>query len=96
MSRLDDQNAFSSECVPLQRQIRTLLVSHTLNNCGDLVFSLPVTSHQEPVGLLLPVLCVKSLCPNISRTCSTVDLRNEFNFWNVHGTMNTSGLVQSK
>ena len=23
-------------------------------------------------------------------------LRNEFNFWNVHGNMNTSGLVQSK
>ena len=23
-------------------------------------------------------------------------LRNEFNFWNVHGIMNTSGLVQSK
>ena len=22
-------------------------------------------------------------------------LRNEFNFWNVHGIMNTSGLVQS-
>ena len=25
-----------------------------------------------------------------------VYLRNEFNFWNVHGIMNTSGLVQSK
>ena len=23
-------------------------------------------------------------------------LRNEFYFWNVHGTMNTSGLLQSK
>ena len=23
-------------------------------------------------------------------------LRNEFKFWNVHGIMNTSGLVQSK
>ena len=23
-------------------------------------------------------------------------LRNEFNFWNVHGIINTSGLVQSK
>ena len=23
-------------------------------------------------------------------------LRNEFNFWNVHGIMNTSGLLQSK
>ena len=25
-----------------------------------------------------------------------VVLRNEFNFWNVHGIMNSSGLVQSK
>ena len=25
-----------------------------------------------------------------------VHLRNEFNFWNVHGIMNISGLVQSK
>ena len=25
-----------------------------------------------------------------------VHLRNEFNFWKVHGIMNTSGLVQSK
>ena len=23
-------------------------------------------------------------------------LRNEFNFWNVHGIMNTSGLLQSR
>ena len=23
-------------------------------------------------------------------------LRNEFDFWNVHGIMNTSGLLQSK
>ena len=26
----------------------------------------------------------------------TRHLRNEFNFWNVHGIMNTSGLLQSK
>ena len=34
----------------------------------------------------------KMLCdnPNIGH------LRNEFNFWNVHGIMNTSGLLQSK
>ena len=25
-----------------------------------------------------------------------IDLRNEFNFWNVPGIMNTSGLLQSK
>ena len=27
---------------------------------------------------------------------ATVYLRNEFNFWNVHGIMNTSGLLKSK
>ena len=58
MSRLGDQNAFSSECVPHQRQIRTLLAVHTLNNSGGLVSSPRVTSHQEPGGLLLPLLCV--------------------------------------
>ena len=26
----------------------------------------------------------------------TVHLRNEFNFWNIHGIMNTSDLLQSK
>ena len=62
MSRLEDQNAFSSDCVPHQRQIRTLLASHILNNCGDLVSSPPVTSHQEQEGGgggggVLPVLC---------------------------------------
>ena len=25
-----------------------------------------------------------------------IHLRNKFNFWNVHGIMNTSGLLQSK
>ena len=25
-----------------------------------------------------------------------IQLRNEFNFWNVHGIMNTSGLLQSQ
>ena len=58
MSRLEDQSALSSECVPNQRQIKTLLASQTLNNSGDLVSSPPVTSHQESGGLLLPVLCV--------------------------------------
>ena len=35
---------------------------------------------------------------NIFLNCRTNDryLRNEFNFWNVHGIMNTLGLVQSK
>ena len=38
MSRLEDENAFSSECVPHQRQITGLLLaSHCLNNSGDLV-----------------------------------------------------------
>ena len=26
----------------------------------------------------------------------SIYLRNEFEFWNVHGIMNTSGLLQSK
>ena len=30
-----------------------------------------------------------------ARNCWYV-LRNEFKFWNVHGTMNTSGLLQNK
>ena len=66
MSRLEDQNAFSSERVPHYQQIRTLLASHTLNNSGDLVSSPPVTSHQEPRGLLLPVLCVEPSVQNCS------------------------------
>ena len=31
----------------------------------------------------------------VNQACS-VYLRNEFNFWKVHGIMNSSGLVQSK
>ena len=27
---------------------------------------------------------------------SVVHLRNKFNFWKIHGIMNTSGLLQSK
>ena len=65
MSRLGDQNALSSECVPHQRQIRTLLASHILNNSGGLVSSPPVTSHQEPRGLLLPLLCVEPFVANV-------------------------------
>ena len=37
MSRLEDQTAFSSKCVPHQWQIMTLLASHILNNSGGLV-----------------------------------------------------------
>ena len=29
-------------------------------------------------------------------TFDMLHLRNEFDFWNVHGIMNTSGLLQSK
>ena len=71
MSRLEDQNAFSSECVPHQQQIRTLLVSHTLNYSGDLVSSPPVMSHQELRGLLLPVLCVE---PSVQKCPTHVQL----------------------
>ena len=30
------------------------------------------------------------------KVADLVSLRNEFNFWNVHGIMNTSGLLQNK
>ena len=65
MSRLGDQNAFSSECVPHPRQIRTLLALHTLNNSGGWVSSPPVTPHQKPMGLLLPLLCVEPFVQNV-------------------------------
>ena len=29
-------------------------------------------------------------------SAALVHLRNKFNFWNVHGIMNTSGLLQSR
>ena len=34
--------------------------------------------------------------PILSLTSLGSHLRNEFNFWNVHAIMNTSGLLQSK
>ena len=34
-------------------------------------------------------------CNAIEMSVTTVNLRNELNFWNVHGIMNTSGLLQS-
>ena len=34
---------------------------------------------------------------NVHSSCNeNSHLRNEFNFWSVHGIMNTSGLLQSK
>ena len=33
---------------------------------------------------------------SIANTVHFHYLSNEFNFWNVHGIMNTSGLLQSK
>ena len=38
----------------------------------------------------------KSFCVFQQFLACTVHLRNEFNFWNVHGIMNTSGLLQIK
>ena len=35
-------------------------------------------------------------CNAIEMSVTMIYLRNEFNFWNVHGIMNTSGLLQSK
>ena len=34
--------------------------------------------------------------PTFLSILTSLHLRNEFNFWKVHGIMNTSGLVQSK
>ena len=33
---------------------------------------------------------------NLNHTVHSIYLRNEFDFWNVHGIMNTLGLMQSK
>ena len=88
MSRLEEQNAFSSECVPNPRQIRTLLALHTLTNSGDLVSSPPVTSHQEPGGLLLPAVCVLpsvQKCPTY--TCSTVDMSAKHSGQSMHTSL---------
>ena len=35
------------------------------------------------------------LIPKLKIIIYNVNIRNEFNFWNVHGIMNTSGLLQS-
>ena len=45
--------------------------------------------------LLLP-LTEKNRILNGYSNCLCILLRNEFNFWNVHGIKNTSGLLQSK
>ena len=65
MSRLEDQNAFSSECIPHQQQVRTLLASHILNNSGDLVSSPHVTSHQKQEGGIASIMRRTSVetCP---------------------------------
>ena len=41
----------------------------------------------------LTIVCFRII---VKRFESKVHLRNECNFWKVHGIMNTSGLVQSK
>ena len=86
MSRLEDQNAFSSECVPHQRQIRTLLASHILNNSGNLVSSPPVRSYQEKEGGIASFMR-RTLCPYISYTCSTVDMSDERSGQSMHTSL---------
>ena len=55
----------------------------------------------------LEFLCLKGGCrgssestlvkmPHCWKSHATAHLRNEFNFWNVHGIMNVSGLLQRK
>ena len=47
---------------------------------------------EEPLNFTIPH---KGRLCYISVNC-LVNLRNEFDFWKVHGIMNTSGLLQSK
>ena len=56
-----------------------------LNLCMQTKFILHMRFGEQP--LLLHTHSMKA---------KTKYLRNEFNFWNVHGIMNTSGLLQSK
>ena len=56
----------------------------------DFVTTDPQTDARGKIYMLeLWFLCMTP-CLNV------IYLRNEFNFWNVHGIMNTLGLVQSK
>ena len=50
-------------------------------------------NNNNTICLRISVYDIFVLRPML-RPC--IYLRNEFNFWNVHGTMNTSGLLQSK
>ena len=55
-----------------------------ITQLAELTFSLPFTTK---------VICYVVCC--FASHIKQIYLRNEFNFWNVHGIMNTSGLLQS-
>ena len=58
------------------------------------IYIIAITIHMHSKSLLYA--CLKIHFFNCSRTEGRTDLRNEFDFWNVHGIMNTSGSLQSK
>ena len=51
--------------------------------------------HEGQIQVIRNLTKKKTLMQLFKRT-TTIQLRNEFTFWKVHGIMNTSGLVQSK
>ena len=62
-----------------------------------------MSSNKEDIGELMDtsesnnIVDLTMICPRCHELVSnTVYFRNEFNFWNVHGIMNTSGLLQNK
>ena len=59
----------------------------------SLFFKVPIHWYPERKVLIKSVLILSG---DASYYHAKIHLRNEFNFWNVHGIMNTSGLFQSK
>ena len=70
-----------------------MFIRSTCNNAASTDKMLSITDMLKNV---LANMCIFAteylLCGNQKQNA----LRNEFNFWNVHGIMNTSGLLQSK
>ena len=60
---------------------------------GQIFLSHP---HKNNGSFSCTPLNMTFLCISSSIRCKSTYLRNEFNFWNVHGIIKTSGLLQSK
>ena len=65
----------------------------TLDECVSIFRVLQSEYYTEYKMYDLESLAIALVFPLVS---VMVYLKNEFNFWNVHGIMNTSGLLQSK